>query len=117
MGIKYQVFGRKSNWNFHTHVQHIHIDTHTYLLFCKLYNWHVADIHYRHYSKWQRHNTTFTFKRLLNSGNCMNLSGNGDQGNKVKTKEVEVWSWIFSFSSVYASNLSHIFIDKMNLLY
>ena len=77
----------------------------------------VADIHYRHYSKWQRHNTTFTFKRLLNSGNCMNLSGNGDQGNKVKTKEVEVWSWIFSFSSVYASNLSHIFMDKMNLLY
>ena len=31
MGIKNQVFGRKSNWNFHTHVHtHTHIDTHTY---------------------------------------------------------------------------------------
>ena len=47
----------------------------------------------------------------------MNLSENGDQGNKIKTKEVEVWSWIFSFSIVYASNLSHVFMDKMNLVY
>ena len=47
----------------------------------------------------------------------MNLSENGDQGNQVMAKEVEVWSWIFSFSSVYASNLSYIFMDKMNLLY
>ena len=28
------------------------------------------------------------WKRLLDSGNCMNLSENGDQGNKVKDKEV-----------------------------
>ena len=47
----------------------------------------------------------------------MNLSENGDQGNKIKIKEVEVWSWIFSISSVYASNLSHVFMDKMNLVY
>ena len=31
MGIKNQVFGRKSNWDFHTHVHiHTHRDTHTY---------------------------------------------------------------------------------------
>ena len=29
-------------------------------------------------------------KRLLNSGNCMKLSENGDQDNKVKVKKVEV---------------------------
>ena len=28
------------------------------------------------------------WKRLLDSGNSMNLSENGDQGNKVKDKEV-----------------------------
>ena len=44
------------------------------------------------------------------------LSKNRDLGNKVKTKEVEVQSWIFSFLSVYASNLSYV-LDKMNLPY
>ena len=56
-------------------------------------------------------------KRLLNSGNCMKLSENGDQDNKVKVKKVEVWSLIFSFSSDYASNLSYAFMNKMNFLY
>ena len=28
MGVKNQVFGRKSNWDFQTHVTHIHIETH-----------------------------------------------------------------------------------------
>ena len=51
------------------------------------------------------------WKRLVFSGNCTNLS---DQGNKVKTKEVELWSWIFSFSNVYASELSYIFMDEIN---
>ena len=67
MGIKYQVFGKKSNWNFHTHVhththrdRHIHAQIHaqteTYI------SRHIADIYYRHYSKYQRHNTTFTIR-------------------------------------------------------
>ena len=56
-------------------------------------------------------------KRLLNSGNCMKLSENGDQDNEVKVKKVEVWSLIFSFSSDYASNLSYAFMNKMNFLY
>ena len=73
---------------------HSHKQAHLFegLLLYHWYNWHVADIYYRHYSLW---------KRLLDSGNCTNLSENGDQGNKVKAEEVEVWSWIFSFSSVY----------------
>ena len=53
-------------------------------------------------------------KRLVFSGNCTNLCENGDQGNKVKTKEVKAWSWIFSFSNVYASDLSYVFMDEMS---
>ena len=53
-------------------------------------------------------------KHLVFSGNCTKLSENGDQGNKVKTKEVKVWSWIFSFSNVYASDLSYVFMDEIN---
>ena len=36
----------------------------------------------------------------------MNLSENGEQGNKVKAKEDEIWnSRRFLFSNVYASDL------------
>ena len=53
-------------------------------------------------------------KRLVFTGNCTNLCENGDQGNKVKTKEVKALSWIFSFSNVYASDLSYVFMDEMS---
>ena len=38
----------------------------------------------------KRQNTTLLLGiLLLDSGNCTNLSENGEQGNKVKAKEVE----------------------------
>ena len=52
------------------------------------------------------------------SENLANLIENGEQVNKVKAKEVEVWNQKkFSFSNVYASDLSYVFMDEMNLLY
>ena len=58
------------------------------------------------------------WKLLLDSGYCTNLSENGEQGNKVKAKEVEVWKQKrSSFSNVYTSDFSYIFMDGIDLLY
>ena len=52
------------------------------------------------------------------SENLTNFSENGEQGTKVKAIEVEVWNQKkISFLYVYASNLSYVFMDEMNLLY
>ena len=52
------------------------------------------------------------------SENLTNLSENGEQGNKVNAKKVQVWKQKkFLFSNVYASDLSYVFMDEMNLLY
>ena len=52
------------------------------------------------------------------SENLANLIENGEQVNKVKAKEVEVWNQKkFSFSNVCASDLNYVFMDEMNLLY
>ena len=76
---------------------HIHADTHTcmhtlaHLLLRNWYNWHVADLYCRHYSNGKGIILrSLLWKRLLHSGNCMNLRENGDQGNKEKAKEVGV---------------------------
>ena len=55
---------------------------------------------------------------LLDSGNCRNSCENEEIKIKVKAKEVKVWDQErFSFSNVYACNLSYVFMDEMNLLY
>ena len=52
------------------------------------------------------------------SENLTNLSENGEQGNKVKAIKVEVWKQKKNlFSNTYASDLSYVFMDEMNLLY
>ena len=95
MGIKYQVFGRKSNWTFHTHVHkhthrdtHIHAHTHTFsdaIYITDMQQTYIKDITVNCKDIILR---SLLWKRLLDSGNCMNLSENGNQGSKVKTKEV-----------------------------
>lgn len=68
-GIKYQVFERKSNWNFHTTVlththteTHLHTRTHTPrfidsrgLMLDNLYNSYIADKYCRYFSKYSIH--------------------------------------------------------------
>ena len=108
MGINYQVFGRKSNWTFHTHVhththRHTQIYMHTYTHTFS-YAIYVSDMQQTYITDktviGKNILRSLLWKRSLDSGNCMNLSENGDQCNSVKTKEFEVWSWISSFSSV-----------------
>ena len=58
------------------------------------------------------------WKLLLDSGRCTNSSESGEQGNKVKAKEVEVWNQKrLLLSDVYAGDLIYVFMDEMNLLY
>ena len=91
--------------------RYIHTETHTYMhtqthIFS--YAIYVTDMQ-----------QTYITDIIMNGKDIlrMNLSENGDEGKKVKAKEVEAWSWIFFFASVHASSLSYAFMEKINLLY
>ena len=125
--IKNQVFGRKSNQNFHTHAQtytqrqtRTHTQTGTHLkTHCNFSSFeiYITDMQ-------QGHITDITVNAkgiilrtqyLLDSGNCTNLSKNVTRQRSKKLKFETKKR--FSFSSVYTSDLSYVFMDEMNLLY